>query len=236
MDDPEPVAPVTPLPPRHGAKRSRNGRSSVSARVFSVVWALIPIATLGWGAPFTYTYAAIRLRSKVIGLYAGAYGAVAITTLYLLGVGNENSWQGNVGFTIGAIVGAVATAQAFTMRERLLDAESHEDAIVASAAQQLRLRQKARKIAADNPTLAYELQIGRPDLHGRFDDGGLVDVNHVPPEYLLQLPGIDESIAEHIADVRDDIGGFASADDLSVTLGLHPRALDLAADRMIFLR
>jgi DNA uptake protein ComE-like DNA-binding protein len=63
----------------------------------------------------------------------------------------------------------------------------------------------------------------------------LVDVNHAPLEYLVQL-GVDRSTAEQIADVRDGIGGFTSVDDVSVTLGLHPHALDQAASRLIFIR
>ena len=220
----------------HPVVRTRKGRASLPLQALSVIWALIPIATLGVGTPFTFTFAAIRLRSRAIGLCAGAYGAVAIATILLLGIGSDTSWEGNVGFSMGAIAGAVATGQAFAIRKRLLDAEGEEGTVIAYAKEQLRLREKARKIAATNPSLAHELQIGRPDFHRRFDDGGLVDVNRVPLEYLVQLPGIDRSIAERITDVRDGVGGFSSIDDLSVTLGLHPHTLDQAAERMIFIR
>lgn len=176
----------------------RKSRTSLPVRALSVVWAVIPIATLGLGAPFTFTFAAIRLRSRVIGLCAGAYGVVAGASLILLGIGSDTSWEGNVGFAIGTIAGAVATGQAFAIRKRLLDPASDEGRVVALATEQMRLREKARKIVAKNPSLAHELQIGRPEFHRRFDDGGLVDVNHVPVDYLTQLPGIDQSIAQRI--------------------------------------
>ena len=223
-------------PPHDSVGPSRRGRASLPVRVLSVIWALLPIATLGIAAPFTFTFAAIRLRSRAIGLCAGAYGAVASASLFLLGVGSDTSWEGNVGFSMGFVAGAVATGHSFAIRKRLLLPEGDEDAVIAHAHAQLRLRDKAREIVARDPRLAHELQIGRPDFPRRFDDGGLVDVNRVPPDYLAQLPGVDRSMAERIADVRDGIGGFSSVEDLSVTLGIHPHALDQAAGRMIFIR
>ena len=61
-------------------------------------------------------------------------------------------------------------------------------------------------------------------------------MNHVPPAYLVQMAGIDAQTAERIAELRDGIGGFTSVDDLSVTLGLRPNALDSVASRLIFIR
>lgn len=234
MAVPEFPAPVM-KPSLESVGPSRAGRASLPVRVLSVVWALIPIATLGIATPFTFTFAAIRLRSRAIGLCAGAYGAVSIASLILLGIGSDTSWEGNIGFSIGVVAGAIATGQSFAIRKRLLNPIGDEDVVIAQANEQLRLREKAREIVARDPTLAHELQIGRPDFHRRFDDGGLVDVNRVPLDYLVQLPGIDRSMAERIADVRDGIGGFSSIEDLSVTLGIHPRALDQAAGRMVFL-
>ena len=38
--------------------------------------------------------------------------------------------------------------------------------------------------------LAQELKIGRPDLPRDYDDGGLVDVNHVPAAILAARLGL----------------------------------------------
>jgi DNA uptake protein ComE-like DNA-binding protein len=209
---------------RQQAKRT--GRPSRFARPLSVVWALIPILTFGWGAPFTFTYAALRLRSKALGLCAGAYGVAAVVSFYLAGNDNDNSWQSNVGVALALLAGGVATAQAFAIRGHLVAGRGEpgaNDSALGHATNQLRLREQARSIVATNPTLAHELQIGRPDRSRHFDDGGLVDVNHVPSAYLVQMAGIDAPTAERIAELRDGIGGFTSVDDLSVTLGLHPK-------------
>ncbi len=84
------------------------------------------------------------------------------------------------------------------------------------------LRQRARQQAAEDVMLARELRIGRPDLPRHYDDGGLVDLNHVPPGALLGLRGVTPQIAEHIVAVRDRVGAFTSAEELAATAGLHP--------------
>ena len=75
---------------------------------------------------------------------------------------------------------AIATGQAFAIRQRVLSGQilTAED-----KARVLRRRDYARTLLTDNPQLAKELNIGRPDLHSEFDDGGLIDVNHVSESF-----------------------------------------------------
>lgn len=100
----------------------------------------------------------------------------------------------------------------------------------------IRAREKARRIARRNPRLADELGIGRPDLRKNFNDGGLIDVNHVPEPYLLHLPGVNQDLAAQIVELRKSVGGFNSAGDLEVTLDLEPGTLEQAKDLMLFRR
>jgi Helix-hairpin-helix motif len=99
---------------------------------------------------------------------------------------------------------------------------------------QLRARSKARRILKRNPGLASELCIGRPDLPRAFDDGGLVDLNHVPIEVIEQLPGVDSDLAHRITSARGEVGGFDSIDDLEILLDLPPGALPDVRSRLIF--
>ena len=87
-----------------------------------------------------------------------------------------------------------------------------------------------------NPDLAAELKIGRPDQDANFDDGGLIDVNHVPAQFLTELPCIDAKLARRIVETRASISGFDSLDDMEVLLGLPPQSLDPVRDRAIFVR
>ncbi|MCO5970295.1 helix-hairpin-helix domain-containing protein [Actinoallomurus soli] len=106
---------------------------------------------------------------------------------------------------------------------------------VAAATQRRDLRQKAREQAAADIVLARELRIGRPDLPRQYDDGGLIDVNHVPPQVLTLFSGVTPELAEHIARIRDHVGGFSSAEELAATADLHPDLMPEIAEYAVFL-
>ncbi len=236
--------PVSPGPPtsemhHHGASgvRTRSAWHRGLVAVGSVVWAVLPFATIGLAAPFTVGYAAQRLRSRALVVCASAYGAVVVTAFVLVGsTASDNDWKVSAGMWLALATGTAATIQSFVIRDQVVHGSTARDDVIGGAMETLRRRDASRRIVAQNPQLARELMIGRPDLDRRYDDGGLVDVNHVPVEVLATLPGIDRATAELIVDVRFGIGGFASADDLSVTLHLAPQVLDAAAPRMVFLR
>jgi len=200
----------------------------------SVGWALVPLVTLGLASAATFAYGAIRLRSRPLGFCAAVYGLAAAAFLYLTNVAADPSWQSNLGVEIGLASAVIATGHAFAIRQRVLDGRTAtaED----KAREALRRRDHSRKLLIDDPQLAKELNVGRPDLHPEFDDGGLVDVNHVPEEFLITLPGVDAALASTIVEVRDSIGGFDSLDDMGVLLGLPPQRLDWARDRAVFVR
>jgi DNA uptake protein ComE-like DNA-binding protein len=110
----------------------------------------------------------------------------------------------------------------------------NQAAAIHDAQARIKKRRAALKLAADNPELAAELGIGRPDLERSFDDGGLIDVNHVPVRVLAGLPGLSPDIADKVAAVRAEVGGFTSVSDLEVTLGLPPGTFADTADRLMF--
>lgn len=99
----------------------------------------------------------------------------------------------------------------------------------------LQRRQEALAILRRDPALASELRIGRPDLPRSFDDGHLVDANHVPAPFLAVVPGIDQALAEKIASTREEVGGFSSIADLEVTLNLPPEIVSQLQDYLVFL-
>jgi hypothetical protein len=105
---------------------------------------------------------------------------------------------------------------------------------VKNAEDRMRLRREARKIHRDNPVLAGELKIGRPDLPRGYDDGGLADVNHVPAAILVSHLGLTQAEAATVIDARDRLGSFASADELSAYTELTPSQIDGLRDWLIF--
>jgi hypothetical protein len=61
------------------------------------------------------------------------------------------------------------------------------DSRLDGARERLAQREKALRLAREDPQLALEAGVGRPDLPGAYD-GGLVDVNHAPVGSLLVFP------------------------------------------------
>jgi len=90
------------------------------------------------------------------------------------------------------------------------------------------------RLAVRRPALAKEVGLGRPDILGA-DDYGLVDVNHAALAALTRLPGITDEVAGQIVDIREQVGGFASVDDLGLVLDLPPSLVDQVRDMAIFL-
>jgi hypothetical protein len=111
------------------------------------------------------------------------------------------------------------------------------DPALAAAQWRAARRQEARQLQATQPSLASELMVGRPDLPGRqYDDGGLVDVNHVSAEWLQRYLTIERPLADRIVEARDRHDGFSNPEELVVYCdGLTPEKLDLFRDRLIFI-
>ena len=102
-----------------------------------------------------------------------------------------------------------------------LDALLHpDDPRLARAREHLAEREKARRLAVQNPQLALEAGVGRPDLPGSYH-AGLVDINHAPFEVVAQLPGVDAELARRLIAAREEIGGFSSLEDLGSVLDLE---------------
>lgn len=201
----------------------------------SMAWALAPLVTVGLAAGPCFAYAARRRRSRALGLAALAYGIVSAAIIW------GNIWspgsapEVNVGVLAVLMLWTVSSVHALVVRRSVFFGPPEEDAVVA-AKDRIQRRDESRRIAAADPRLARELRIGRPDQRSDYDDGGLVDVNHVPEECLTDAGGLDPVLVSRIMEVRAEVGGFDSLHDLEIVVGLDPRSLDEVADRLIFCR
>jgi DNA uptake protein ComE-like DNA-binding protein len=129
----------------------------------------------------------------------------------------------------GALLHALAIRRAYVERVNARLGPQTE------AARQARAdAEAARRIAREDPRLARELGIGRPDERGAYD-AGLVDVNHARADGIARLPGVDPALARRIAAAREEAGGFASAEDLGAVLDLDPDTVERIRPRAIFL-
>ena len=192
------------------------------------------MVTFGMGSAPAFVYLSLRYHRFRYMLPAFVYALVTGAAVTLIALTHALTIA--LGVALLLLCTGVATAHALAVRRDVGIEIDDNDRHVSAAKQRIRRRAEARKIATDDPRLALELGIGRPDLGEPFDDGGLVDVNHTPAEVLVTLAGVDQRLADLIVSTRSQLGGFTSIDELSVTLDLHPAQLDAIADRLLFVR
>jgi DNA uptake protein ComE-like DNA-binding protein len=202
-----------------------------------ILWSLVPFLTFGYGTPFSFLYAAMRHHSPSLGATSAGYGVILSAALVM-------PFMGDALFTAMSVIMMLmlwlgGTAHAFAVRPtvfpRTAPHSRRNEHAVKLAQYRRTLREEARTLAADDPALAHELRIGRPDLPRGYDDGGLIDVNHAPPQTLALLPGLTEELIERIVRHRDEHGGFISAEELAVDVDLPPSLVPQLAEYAVFL-
>jgi hypothetical protein len=203
-----------------------------------ILWAFVPFVTLGYGTPFSFLYAAVRRRSWSLGVTAGAYGAGMVGDVAM--INSDDVLSATLGVVIGVMLWMAGTVHAFAVRGSVFPREAQRSRLNRHAIEVARyrrtLREEARAIAAEDPALARELRIGRPDVPRTYDDGGLVDVNHAPPQILAALPGMKDEFVDRIVRRREQQGGFVSAEEMAVDADIPPDVLPEMAEFTIFLR
>ncbi len=221
---PPPVPPPAPMP----AADATSG----------VLWAFVPFITLGYGTPFSFLYAAIKRGSWGLGATAAGYGAATAAVVALMQSGNPVLTV--LGMFAGTMLWLAGTGHAFAVRTTVFPRETprnrQNERAVEYAKYRRTLREQARALAAEDPALARELRIGRPDAPRTYDDGGLVDVNHAPREIIEALPGMTPEMADRVLRRRAETGGFVSAEEMAVDADIPPDVLPLMADFTIFLK
>lgn len=116
--------------------------------------------------------------------------------------------------------------------------EEANRAAIEQANARARRRYEARALAMQNPMMARELLIGRTDVPAErrpYDDGGLIDVNSVPARELTRF-GIDSETAQRIVELREQTGGFTSAEELAMMADLPPRLVPELIEYGLYLR
>jgi hypothetical protein len=212
---------------------------------------LVLIATAGLFAWVPFLHAAVRLRTTRARSLALIFGGLDALIYVLLALTPQNS-QGQATngplSTVGGllalgtiIVGCILVAPLRRMVYEGAPAGAGEDvsiadpAITAVLAARAR-RDEARKLAADDPLLARELHIGRPDMTRTYDDGGLADLNSAPAEVIADMCGIPVAVAVTITDARYQRGEpFANVDELFVMVSPPVSTWDRIRDRAVLL-
>ncbi|ACY99911.1 hypothetical protein Tcur_4384 [Thermomonospora curvata DSM 43183] len=202
----------------------------------SILWASLPLISVGTVTPFAFIYAAFRRRTVDLALSAAAYLAIwAVAWVFI----DDEGTAGSIAATLAMLLCFGGTVHAFAVRKRVFSsppplADGNEQAVQA-AQHRRKLRERARKLAAEDPVLARELGIGRPDQPRSYDDGGLIDVNHAPPHVLATLPGVTPELAARIDRLRRERGPFVSVEELAVDADLPAHLVPTLGEYTIFL-
>jgi hypothetical protein len=193
-------------------------------------WVWVSATPFGLGA-WTPVVPGVALRRPLwIGL--GLLWTVVAIAGWVAAIVNDGG-SGAGGLIVLGWAGAIATTLSI---RPAFNRTSGSDFLRERRAAERRLaeRREAQKLAVENPALALELGVGRPDRPGA-QSAGLVDVNNAPVEALRLLPGIDEAKALRIARLRAELNGFASLHDLGAVLELDGHVVERLRDDTVFL-
>jgi DNA uptake protein ComE-like DNA-binding protein len=144
-----------------------------------------------------------------------------------------------LGILLFLVLWVTSSIHAFVVRPAVFPRRTPRDRLnqhaVEVAKYRRMLRDEARRLLAEDPALAHELRIGRPDLPRAYDDGGLIDVNHAPAPTLGLLPGMTDELVQKVVRVREETGTFVSVEELAVDADLPPDLIHRMAEYTIFL-
>ncbi|MFI9157191.1 DUF4236 domain-containing protein [Kitasatospora aureofaciens] len=196
---------------------------------------LVVLLSAGVLSAVPFAHAAARLQRKSLLVRAGCYAAAVVAFGALSSLtpkdakGQAVGAAGNLlsGLSFLLLIAVIATAcyQLVPLRREVFglaagaaqpDHPAAADPVVAARLAARARRDEARSLAQNDPVLARDLHIGRPDLAGDYDDGGLIDLNHAPARAIAEACSIDPALAERIVAARQELGSFSSLDEVFV--------------------
>lgn len=203
-----------------------------------VLWTGIPFMTFGLGSPVTFVYGGFRAKSRQLIAAGAGYGASYLVVFGLLFSGTGPAIL--LGVLLFLALWLTSSVHAVAVRRQVYPRRTPRDRANAHAVKMAQyrrgLREQARQLLAEDPALAVELCIGRPDLPRAYDDGGLIDVNHAPGPTLGLLPGMTDALVQRILKVRENQGGFVSAEEMGIDADLPPDVVQRISEYAIFIR
>jgi hypothetical protein len=196
-----------------------------------------------------FWHAASRLGRPAVRRLAIVYTAADIylvTLMILTPPQNPDGSSGNDtistlgGLSVLAIV-IVACIQLKSLRRKVYSqaipvvGPPSQDPAISRALEARARREEARRLMTQDPGLARELGIGRPDLGRGYNDGGLVDINTAPADVIAGVCGIDRSFADSIVAGRASrSGGYYNIGELLIDVSLPPDVQDQVRERATF--
>jgi DNA uptake protein ComE-like DNA-binding protein len=202
-----------------------------AARDRPTLWPFVSLIPLGLGA-WVPIYAGVKAR-RLLWVAMGVLFTLVTIAGWIFAVTTNGGSGAGGGLIILGWVGAIATSFSIRPSYNAVMASPMTKAIE-SARGRISDRSTARKLVSENPALAAEVGIGRPDVEGATD-AGLVDVNNASVTALLKLPGVDGDLATRIIETREQVHGFATLEDMGMVMDLDGDLVDGLRDETVFL-
>jgi hypothetical protein len=208
---------------------------------------VVTVCSAGLLAWVPFVHAGNRLRRRSVTRLAWYYAAAAVVIGILVSLAPVDAHDrpaagaGNVLSTAGGLLAmatiALGCVQQVQLRREVYGGEPPQgrdavDPAVSAALEARERRANARQIATQDPLLARDLKIGRPDLARTFDDGGLVDLNSASPQVIAEVCDLSLARAEEIAAARPP-GGYLAVDDVFSFTDVPVAAWDVIRDRAV---
>ena len=171
------------------------------------------------------------------GWFFAGYLAATILVLILMSIAGPGDTVSAAAGCLAILVMGVAevyASAAFRPTPQVASSSHASELALTAARARMHRRQQARKLAQDDHVLARELGIGRPDVPHDYDDGGLVDVNHVPGDVLASCLGLAPAESAAVIAARNQLGRFTSPEELSAYAALSPDRVEAVRDWMLF--
>ncbi len=202
----------------------------------------VVVLSFGILSPIPFAHAAARLRNPLHWLTPVVYIAAVVFAFASTRPNDPSSPGAWIAMTVLLVsvvhliwlrrqvwpVGGAAPARS---RPAVAEPATVDPAVAAALAARDR-RAGARKIVANDPLLARELKIGRPDLRRDYDDGGLVDLNWAPAAAIADICGIDPGLAGRVVEART-ASPFTQVDDVFAYVDMPVGLWDRVRDRAV---
>jgi hypothetical protein len=237
----------TPPPPPRGTEPTASGASasSISAPVVVVLTTSLCCCGIAsfvpplWGAIREREHAGRRRRWAALSALAGALTILAVG---LVGSAPEDSGGSPTGaradlggaLLLGLWLSGIGVAAYLAFKGR----SQPETKVLPGMAVEIerrRQREAYRDMAAADPAMAFNMAVGRPDLPRQYQDGGLVDLNHIPGAQIARWLPVSEEEALRLAAARETLGRFEGIDDAAVYGELEPATVARLKEFAIFL-
>ena len=210
------------------------------ARIVLGAVAVASLGLAGWVPPLigTATAAVGPTRTRMRQALALTAGLVVVGVVLFSSV-DENHQDGSVRSSVAAVMVLTAMAvggfSAFFVPRKMPTQAPAELPGVKQALARRRLRQQFQDLAAQDPALALELHVGRPDRPRQIDDGGLVDLNALDATMLQQYARLSPTEAQQVLVARHKLDRLSDVDELVVFGDLRPDVANRLREYAVFL-